>query len=157
MKSSLNLIRNKKKKILKKFLDDQIFQKSQFSICALHGIKFLMDFNWIRCISETLRKISFMASGSHAKITYVHLHTYVPGTNRAFTSFLHEKVGFRTCVAWATYKKRKNDYNATKRATTTHVSIVLDIKVHNVMEFSPYFECTRNSILWYEISKNWFF
>ena len=44
MKPSLNLIRNKKKKLLKKFLDDQIFQKSQFSIYALHRIKFLMDF-----------------------------------------------------------------------------------------------------------------
>ena len=77
MKSSLDLIRNKKKKLLKKFLADQIFQKSQFSIYALHGIKFLMDFNWIRCISETLRKISFMASGSYAKITYIVLiHMY---------------------------------------------------------------------------------
>ena len=65
LKSSLNLIKNKKKKKLKKyFLDDQIFQKSQLSIYALHEIKFLMDFNWIRCISETLRKISFMASGN---------------------------------------------------------------------------------------------
>ena len=27
------------------FRFNQIFQKSQFSICALHGIKFLMDFN----------------------------------------------------------------------------------------------------------------
>ena len=102
-------MKNKKKKLSKKFLDDQIFQKSQFSIYALGEIKFLMDFNRIRCISETLRKISFRASGSHAKITYVHLHTYVPGTNGAFTSFLHKKVSFRTCVAWATHKKSKNE------------------------------------------------
>ena len=99
MKSSWDLILNRKKKLLKKSLDDQIFQKSQFSIYTVGEIKFLMDFNTIRCISETLRKISFRASGSHAKITYVHIHTHVPGTNRAFTSFLHEKMGFRTCVA----------------------------------------------------------
>ena len=107
------MIRNKKKKLSKKFFDDQIFQKSQFSICALHEIKFLMDFNGLRCTSETLRKISFRASGSHAKITYVHIHTYVPGTNRAFTSLLHEKVSFRTCVAWAMHKKSKNEVEKT--------------------------------------------
>ena len=91
----------------------KFFRNRNFRIYALHRIKFLMDFNWIRCISETLRKISFRASGSHAKITYVHIHTYVPGTNGAFTSFLHEKVGFRTCVAWATHKKSNNKVEKT--------------------------------------------
>ena len=77
-----------------------------------------------------------MASGSHAKITYLHLYTYVRGTNWAFT----RKVGFRMCFAWTTHKNRKNigrkDYKATNRATTTQVSNVPDIKVYKVMKFS---------------------
>ena len=36
-------MKNKKKKILKSFLDDQIFQKSQFFIYALHEIKLLIE------------------------------------------------------------------------------------------------------------------
>ena len=96
MKSSLDLIINKKKKLLKKFLADQIFQKSQFSICALHGIKFLMDFNWIRCISENLRKISFMASGSYAKITYIVLiHMY-----QGRTGLMAQKCPKRMSSSW---------------------------------------------------------
>ena len=36
-------MKNKKKKLLKIFLDDQIFQKSQFFIYALHEIKLLIE------------------------------------------------------------------------------------------------------------------
>ena len=116
MKSSLDLIRNKKKKLSKKFLDDQIFQKLQFSICALHGIKFLMDFNWIRCISETLRKISFIASGSYAKITYIvliHMYQGRTGLLPLFEVKKWDSNMIRTYVAWATHKKRNNEVEKT--------------------------------------------
>ena len=35
-------------------MNDWIFQKSLFSNHPLHRIEFLMDFNWIRCISDLL-------------------------------------------------------------------------------------------------------
>ena len=153
MKSSLNLIRNKKKKLLKKIFDDQIFQKSLFSIYALHGIKFLMDFNWIRCISETLRKISFKASGIYAKITYIVLIHMYQGQTGLLPLFLREKGRFEPLLArgeaWRE-KKLKRMMFWTKRAadcaTRTQASIVLENKVNKVMEFLPCFDFTRISI-----------
>ena len=63
-------MKTKRKKELKKFLNDWIFQKIAFSNQSLHRIKFLMDFNWIRCTYVARRRPRFMASVTYVKITY---------------------------------------------------------------------------------------
>ena len=98
-----------------------------------------MDFNWIRCISETLRKISFKASGSYAKITYIVLiHMYVSGTNGDFSSFLHDNVRFEPWPAarrsWRGIKVKKiKDWRATT-ALWRHVVGEYEIKEIQAME-----------------------
>ena len=97
-------------------MDDQIFQKSPFLIHALHGSKFLMDFNWIRYISETLRKISFISSGSYSKISYIVLIHMCHGRTGLLPLFEVKKWDLseiRTYFAWAKYKKRKNEVEKT--------------------------------------------
>ena len=90
-------------------MDDRVFQKSQFSIYVLHGIEFLMDFNRIRCISETLRKISFMASGSYAKITYIVLIHMSQGRIGLLPLFLREKMSFEHTSLGSRMNKRKDE------------------------------------------------
>ena len=118
MKLKLVLLINKKKKSLKKNFDDHIFQKSQFSICALYGIKFLMDFSWIRCISETLRKISFIASGS-VKITYIVLIHMCHGRTGLLPLFEVKKwvSSHEPLVAWRSKKERKKFKEKISRLT----------------------------------------
>ena len=76
------------------------------------------------------------------------INTYVSGTNRAFTSFLIQT----TPRSWRSMKREKveKDDELTKRAadcaTRTQASIVLENKVHKVMEFLPCFDFTRISI-----------
>ena len=121
-------------------MGDEIFQKSQFSICELHGINFLMDFSWITCISETLRKISFKASGSYAKITYFVLIHMSQGRTGLLPLFEVKKRDSNMRRLGQEEKWGRKDYNAIHRATTMKVLNRLDNKVCKVMEFSPYFE-----------------
>ena len=59
LKTSLDLMKTKRKKELKKKLSDWIFQKIAFSNLPLHSIKFIMDFNWFKCTSVARRRPFF--------------------------------------------------------------------------------------------------
>jgi hypothetical protein len=62
----------------------------------------------MRCISETLRKISFKASGSYAKITYfVLIHMY-KGQTGLLPLFLCEKMRFEPIIACGGAQKGKS-------------------------------------------------
>ena len=68
-KTSLDLIINKTKKLLKKFLSDQIFQKLKLKFFLLYKTENIMLFYWIKHPSDTCRHLSFRMSSLYTKIT----------------------------------------------------------------------------------------
>ena len=68
-KTSLDLIINKTKKLLKKFLSDQIFQKLKLKFFLLYKTENIMLFYWIKHPSDTCRQLSFRTSSLYTKIT----------------------------------------------------------------------------------------
>jgi hypothetical protein len=70
-KPSLDLMKNKTKNWIKKNLTDYFFQKLTLKFFLLHRSGNLVLFLHFIPTSENPRKISFMASGIYAKITYI--------------------------------------------------------------------------------------
>ena len=68
-KTSLDLIINKTKKLLKKNLSDQIFQKLKLKFFLLYKTENIMLFYWIKHPSDTCRQLSFRTSSLYTKIT----------------------------------------------------------------------------------------
>ena len=67
-KPSLDLIKNKTKKIFKKFLSDQIFQKLTLKFFLLHKTENIVLFHWMKHPSWSCLKLPFIASTVYAKI-----------------------------------------------------------------------------------------
>ena len=67
-KPSLDLIKNKTKKLLKKFLSDQIFQKLTLKFFLLHKTENIVLFHWIKHPSWSCLKLPFIGSAVYAKI-----------------------------------------------------------------------------------------
>ena len=98
LKTSLDLMKTKRKKGFKKNLNDWIFQKIAFSNQPLHRIKFLMDFNWIRYTFVARRCPPFMASVTYVEITYssfMHIHIYMAAN---YCCKIVEKKRIRTTI-----------------------------------------------------------
>ena len=68
-KTSLDLIINKTKKLLKKILSDQIFQKLKLKFFLLYKTENIMLFYWIKHPSDTCRQLSFRTSSLYTKTT----------------------------------------------------------------------------------------
>ena len=68
-KTSLDLIINKTKKLLKKILSDQIFQKLKLKFFLLYKTENIMLIYWIKHPSDTCRQLSFRTSSLYTKIT----------------------------------------------------------------------------------------
>ena len=68
-KTSLDLIINKTKKLLKKILSDQICQKLKLKFFLLYKTENIMLFYWIKHPSDTCRQLSFRKSSLYTKIT----------------------------------------------------------------------------------------
>ena len=67
-KTSLDLIKTKRKKGLKKNLTDNIFQKLKLKFFLLHKSENIMILYWFKHPSETHRKFSFRIYYTFAKI-----------------------------------------------------------------------------------------